>query len=126
MSVPQWHVRASWQGEPFEVVLASLGGVAAVPDTLLPPAKLREYVGPTALRAVLALDVGTVTAPVRSGGGYRVIELVEREEPFVPAFAGMEATVRAEYRRRAGERALAEYLADLRARTSIVRTDQLP
>jgi len=115
-------------GEPFEGVAASVGaGIGGVvPDAMLPPAKLREYVGPTALRAVLALEVGGVTAPIRSGGGYRVLELVERGDAFLPVFAGMEATVRAEYRRRAGERALAEYLADLRLRTDIVRSDELP
>lgn len=115
-------------GEPIGAVAAALGdgAIAAVPDVLLPLAKLRDYVGPTALRAVLALDAGEVSAPVRSGGGYHVLELVERSEPFVPAFAGMEAAVRAEYRRRAGEQALAEYLVDLRTRASIVRSDRLP
>ncbi len=115
-------------GESFAVVAASVGPRigAGVPDIMLPPAKLREYVGPTALRAVLALEVGAVSAPIRSGGGYRVLELVERGDAFLPEFAGMEATIRAEYRRRAGERALAEYLRDLRARATIVRSDPLP
>src|SRR5262249_41797527 len=67
-------------GEAFATVRAALGDDegAPVPDALLPPAKLREYVGETATRTVLEADVGATTDPVRSSMGYHVLQVLER------------------------------------------------
>jgi parvulin-like peptidyl-prolyl isomerase len=115
-------------GEPFERVRAELGDeeVSPLPDALLPPAKLREYVGPTALRAVMELAPGAVSAPVRSGTGYHVFWLVEREEPRVPPFEEIAEHVRAEWVRRAGDRALRGYLDELREDAEVVTAEELP
>lgn len=115
-------------GEPLATVRASLGDeeVSPLPDALLPPAKLREYVGPTALRAVMDLAPGAISPPVRSGTGYHVFQLVEREEPRVPPFEEVADRVRAEWVRRAGDRALRGYLDDLRASAEVVTADELP
>lgn len=40
---------------------------------------LRHYLGPGATRAVAALELGGVTAPIPSAGGFWVIQLVERQ-----------------------------------------------
>jgi parvulin-like peptidyl-prolyl isomerase len=115
-------------GEPFATVTLALGDepVAPLPDALLPPAKLREYLGPTALRATLELEAGGVSHPVRSGAGYHVIALREREPATVPPLAEIEPEVRAEYRRRAGERALRRYLDELRRRADVTIAAGLP
>jgi parvulin-like peptidyl-prolyl isomerase len=115
-------------GEPLERVRAELGDeeVSPLPDALLPPAKLREYVGPTALRAVMELAPGAISAPVRSGTGYHVFRLVEREEPQLPPFEQIAEHVRAEWVRRAGDRALRGYLDDLRENAQVVTVDELP
>jgi len=115
-------------GEPFEQVRAELGDeeVSPLPDALLPPAKLREYVGPTALRAVMELAPGAISAPVRSGTGYHVFRLVEREEPRVPPFEEVAESVRAEWVRRAGDRALRNYLDDLRKNARVLSAEELP
>ena len=84
--------------------------VAPLPDTLVPPAKLREYLGPTALRTVLELAPGEVSAPARSSAGYHVFELVDREAPVAPPLGDMEDEVRAEFLRQASDRALGRYL----------------
>ncbi|MCG8592349.1 MAG: peptidyl-prolyl cis-trans isomerase [Proteobacteria bacterium] len=104
-------------GESFPAVRDSLGDaeVAPIPDALLPPQKLREYIGPTALRAALALEPGEVGDPVRSGSGLHVLWLVEREAAQVPGFEAIRAQVKAEWARRADDRALREYLEALRA-----------
>ncbi len=94
--------------------------VSRVPDTLLPPAKLREYIGPTALRSALELEVGAVGEPVRSGTGIHVLRVVDREAPRVPPFEELREQVQAEWVRRAGDRALRSYLDDLRARAEVV------
>jgi parvulin-like peptidyl-prolyl isomerase len=115
-------------GEPLERVRAELGDseVSPIPDTLLPPAKLREYVGPTALRAVMELAPGAISAPVRSGMGLHVFQLIEREEARVPPFEAVTAQVRAEWVRRAGDRALRGYLDDLRESARVQTLETLP
>jgi parvulin-like peptidyl-prolyl isomerase len=115
-------------GEPLAQVRASLGDeeVSPIPDTLLPPAKLREYIGPTALRAVMELAPGAISAPVRSGMGVHVFQLVEREEPRVPPFEEVAEQVQAEWVRRAGDRALRGYLDELRGSAQVVTVEALP
>jgi len=115
-------------GEPVERVRSELGDeeVSPIPDTLLPPAKLREYVGPTALRAVMELAPGATSAPVRSGMGMHVFQVIEREEARVPPFEEIAAHVEAEWVRRAGDRALRAYLDDLRAEAQVKTAEMLP
>jgi parvulin-like peptidyl-prolyl isomerase len=109
-------------------VRAELGDeeVSPIPDTLLPPAKLREYVGPTALRAVMELAPGAISAPVRSGMGLHVFQLIEREEARVPPFEAVAEQVQAEWVRRAGDRALRGYLDDLREDARVETLETLP
>jgi hypothetical protein len=68
-------------GEAFDAVRGALGDAepAPLPDTALPPAKLRDYLGPTALAATLRLAPGEVSEPVRSSDGYQVTQVVARE-----------------------------------------------
>lgn len=114
-------VRRLREGEGFGAVQAARGDqeISPLPDALLPPAKLMDYLGPTALRAALALGVGEVSEPVRSTAGYHVLQVVERQADTSHALAGIEPQVLAEFRRRNGERALRAYLDDLRARAEV-------
>jgi len=108
-------------GEDFAGVRARLGDaeIAPLPDALLPPAKLLDHLGPTALRAALELETGAVSDPVRSATGYHVLQVVEREAEWVPPREEIADEVVAEYRRRRGERALRAYLDGLRARADV-------
>jgi len=99
--------------------------VSPLPDALLPAVKLREYLGPTVLRAVLALEVGEVSQPVRSGTGYHLLQLVERDPARTPDLSEIEAQVRSEWLRRVGDRALREYLDELRDRAEIIIAPKL-
>jgi len=115
-------------GESIAAVAAELGDppLSPLPDTALPPAKLRDYLGPTALRAALELDPGAVSDPVRSGTGYHVLQVVERQADDLPALDDIKPQVLAEFHRRAGERALRAYLDQLRGGATIVVADPLP
>jgi parvulin-like peptidyl-prolyl isomerase len=108
-------------GEPFDRVRESLGDpeIAPVPRDLLPVAKLREYVGPTAAHAAEGLDVGAASDPQRSASGYHVLVLLDRSPGFAPPFEDVQEEARAELRRRASETALRAYLADLRERADV-------
>jgi parvulin-like peptidyl-prolyl isomerase len=115
-------------GQPIDLVEAALGDapLAPVPDALLPPNKLRDYLGPTALRTALALATGEVSQPVRSASGYHVLQVVDRVVDGAPALADVRAQVREEFQRRAGERALRAYLDDVRREAEITVVEPLP
>jgi len=110
-------------GEPFESVKARFGASVPldVPDALLPEAKLAERLGPTEARAALALTPGAHSAPLEAQGGLAILVLREREAERLPELAEVRAQVEAEWLRRAGERALAAYLAELRRDAEIAR-----
>jgi parvulin-like peptidyl-prolyl isomerase len=114
-------------GETFEAVRAHLGDaeISPLPDALLPATKLREYVGPTALRTAMELAPGAVSEPVRSGSGIHLLRLVQREDAATPPFEEIESQVRSEWRRRAGDRALRRYLDELRENQEVVTAEGL-
>lgn len=115
-------------GEPFATVRAALGDqeVTPIPDALLPATKLREYVGETAARTALDLPPAAISDPVRSGMGFHVLQVVEREEPTVPPLEEITGLVRAELRRRGDETALGQALDRLRTEADVRTTDALP
>ena len=109
-------------GEAFAAVREADGDpeVSPLPDALLPAEKLIDYLGPTVLKAALTLAAGEVSDPVRSGMGYHVLQVVERQPDVTPPLAEIESQVTAEFRRRAGDQALRAYLDDLRTRADVV------
>jgi parvulin-like peptidyl-prolyl isomerase len=114
-------------GQAFERVAADLGHreVVPLPRGLTGVDTLREILGPTALAATMALNPGERSSVVRSGTGFHVIELLERQPLEVPAFESIEELVAAEYRRRQGERALRDTLEELRGRADIRFADEV-
>jgi hypothetical protein len=108
-------------GEPIERVRQELADpdLAPVPDAPLPPAKLREYLGPTPLEAALALEPGAVSDPIAAGSGHHVLVLVARTESQAPPLAEVAAQVRLEMKRREGDRLLRERLDALRGEADV-------
>jgi parvulin-like peptidyl-prolyl isomerase len=120
--------RRARAGESFAALRAELGDaeISPLPDTALPPGKLLDYLGPTALRAALALGVGEVSEPVRSGQGVHVLRLVERQDAGARPLEDVRAEATAELTRRRDEEALRGALDGLRAAARIeVREDEL-
>ncbi len=113
-------------GESLARVRDELGDreVAPLPAGPVPVAKLADYLGPTPLRAALTLAPGTVGDPVRSDAGWHVLVVLARDGAAVPPLAAIEPQVRAEWRRRAGERALRAALEGLRSRADVEVTDR--
>jgi parvulin-like peptidyl-prolyl isomerase len=115
-------------GEAFEAVEQALGDrpVAPLPADFLPAAKLREYLGPSAMRVAEALAPGEVSEPVRASSGYHVLRLEQREPGDAPPLAEIRDEVRSELRRRSGDRALRDYLDGLRGRADVRTVNTLP
>jgi len=115
-------------GDAIDLVRTELGSpeVAPVPDTPLPPAKLREYLGPTALLAAMDLAPGATSDPIRSAQGYHVLALVERQAGGAPPLEAIVPQVRAEIRRRTDDRLLRDRLDQLRADADVVVAPELP
>jgi len=109
-------------GEPFATVRDEVGDaeISPVPDALLPPAKLRDYLGATALRQATELAVGEVGEPVRSGTGIHLLQVIERADATVRPFESIRSQVYNEWRRRQGDLALRDYLDFLRGDGEVV------
>jgi len=109
-------------GQSFERVRDELGDreISPLPDAMLPALKLREYIGPTALRSAMALEVGALSEAVQSGTGVHLLQLVEREPERTPPLEEIQVQVRSEWRRRQGDRALRAYLDGLREDIPVV------
>jgi hypothetical protein len=114
-------------GEAFDVVANAIGDrpVAPVPDGMLPPAKLREYVGPSALSVIDRLGVGDVSDPLVSKSAVRVFLLVDRELSVAPAIETIANEVRAEMKRRAGDDAVRSLLDRLRDAAALELSDKV-
>ena len=114
-------------GEAFDVVANAVGDrpVAPVPDGMLPPAKLREYVGPSALSVIDRLGVGDVSDPLVSKSAVRVFLLVDRELSVAPAIETIANEVRAEMKRRAGDDAVRSLLDRLRDAAALELSDKV-
>ena len=115
-------------GDPLDRVREALGDevLAPVPDAPLPPAKLREYLGPTALQAALALEPGEIGEPLETPQGFDVLALVNRTDAEAPPLDSVRPQVLAEMKRREGDRRLRQRLDDLREETDVVKVERLP
>jgi len=99
--------------------------VSPLPNALLPPSKIRDYVGPTLLQELGRLDIGSWSDPVETGGGIHLASVVAREPRVVPVFEAVEGLVRQDLKRRRGDEALRRYLDDLREQTRVAINESL-
>ena len=108
-------------GEPIAQVQREFAdqAVLSVPNTLLPPHKLRDYIGPKLLGLASQMQAGGVSKPQWEAGAYVVLIVLQNEPQANVALASVRERVVTEYQRRAGEQALREYLDMLRSEADI-------
>ena len=94
--------------------------LVAIPDAPLPIAKLQDYLGATATRAVLELEEGHTTEPIRGSDGYRIVRLVERIEGETPAFESVRKDVENAYRKQQEDARLRRFLERRRSAANVV------
>jgi parvulin-like peptidyl-prolyl isomerase len=111
------------QGIPYQTVARDYGDESAIdiPNTLLSPNKLREYIGPTLLEASLKLEPGTMSKPLETPSGYAILYMVDQKESKEKGFEAVRKQVEAEYRKRRDDRALREYVEQLKEWAQIKR-----
>ncbi len=114
-------------GENAMAVETSLGDtqVSPLPDGMLPPTKIRDYVGPIVLKAIEVQPSREWSDPIQSGSGFYLAKVVAREARVVPKFEEVSGLVRQDLKRRRGDAALRRYLDDLRTRKSVVIDESL-
>jgi len=107
--------------ESFEIVNKELGDepILRLPVDPLPPEKIQEYLGPTVTQTLLTLSPGQISDPVRSGTGYHVLVVHDRQTATVPPFETIREHVLSQYRRAMSEKVVAAYITDLRKRAYI-------
>jgi len=93
--------------------------VSPLPNGMLPPSKVRDYVGPIILQSLEELAVGEWSGPIESGGGLYLARVIDHEPRIIPAFEEVEDLVRQDLKRRRGDQALRDYLDDLRSQISV-------
>jgi hypothetical protein len=108
------------RGESFAAVMADADETTyELPNSLIPLDKLREYVGPTATRAVAGLEPGQHTEPLAGISGHSILRLVALRPGSARSFESVRALVREEYRRNAGDARVRKVLADRREMAEI-------
>ncbi len=95
-----------------------------IPDALLPPSTLQNYLGPRLTARALTLPVGQRTEPI--GDGRFVLESLEVQPGAAPPFEQIREQVRVEARRRADEAAVRALLANLRRSGNVIVESDLP
>lgn len=111
--------------ENFEIVQQLLGSKdpRPIPERLLHPDELAEYIGPLALDATLTLERGEVSDPIRATDGFHVLQVLERRPNQTVSFEGSRLQVVAEYWRERARQALAVNAAELRKNAHIQRAE---
>lgn len=108
-------------GDDFARVAAELGDLPVIPlpTAALTPTELREYLGPTVAASALSLEPGLPSEPIRTSAGLVIVIVDAREPGVIPPLDEVRDQARQVARRRAGERALGSYLAELRDHAAI-------
>ena len=108
-------------GEDFFSVKQQLSSpeVLSIPNSPLPPNKLRQYIGPALTEAALAMQSGTISEPLEDGNGYTLLYVTGNETAQARPFDEIKDLVASEYRRRAGDNMLRDYLQRLREQADI-------
>ncbi|MGI9286660.1 MAG: peptidylprolyl isomerase [Pseudomonadales bacterium] len=91
-----------------------------IPNAMLPPHKLREYIGPTLLKVAEKMQPGGISQAQQTASGYSILLVLDNEPSSDTDFDKVRVQVENEYRRRAGDKALRDYLNNLRDEADVV------
>ena len=116
------------QGEAFRDVAARLGDpiLPPVPQTLLPRAKMIDYLGPELSRTASYLPAGSISDAVKSKNGWQFLYVVANQPGTPPPFEALRAQIGESLQHQRDDAALRHYLDWLRARADIDLAEDAP
>ena len=108
-------------GNDFQSVKQQLASpeVLTIPNSPLPPNKLRQYIGPQLTEAALLMQSGTISQPIKDNSGYTLLYVIANERAEPQPFDDIKDLVANEYRRRAGDQILRDYMDRMREQADI-------
>lgn len=109
-------------GVALEEVSQSTGleAVPILPDALLPLSKIRDYLGPALAGQVSIIKRGAFSKPIEDNGDMHILQLLDYRPEMLPPFEEARPVLEAEYLRRAGDKALRQYVQWLRLRSEVI------
>ncbi len=111
------------KGMTFQTVAKRYGDptIMDIPNTLLPAAKMREYIGPSLLNAAMKMKKGVFSQPLKTPSGYRILMVADRINRRQQSLDAIRKQVEDEYRKRRDDAALREYIDKLKDWADIAR-----
>lgn len=105
-----------------EPLPAGVERIAALPESLLPLSKIRDYLGPTLAGKIAQRSQSGFFSETVAGKHY-IVQIIELAEPQTAAFSAIRGQVLARYRQDLADRALRDYIDLLRRRASVTVAD---
>lgn len=114
-------------GKAFEAAAKAEGvELITLPNGPIIPAKIAEYAGETVRDTALSLKAGETAGPIEVGRRAVFVHLIDRAETPPPPLEDVRDVVTEEWRKRATEKAFADYVTSLRARARVSYADDAP
>lgn len=96
--------------------------VRALPESMMPMSKIRDYLGPTLTGRISQRQQAGFYSETIADKNY-VVQILELEEPEAAPFASIRGEVLARYRQDSADRALRDYIDSLRRQASVIVAD---
>lgn len=99
---------------------------AELPSSAIPVTRLGDYLGADLAQAALELEPGEVSAVIETSTGAHLLRAREKIPATAPELDEIRPRVRAEYRRRASDAAMGDYLRRLRDQADLELAEDAP
>lgn len=106
---------ASGTAQPAQLQQWQADQVSYVPSAMLPPNKLRDYLGQRFAEAIIELNGRGVTQALPINGGFALLQVLDYQSAGIPEFDAIKTQVFERMRQQSGEQDLAALFEDLRA-----------
>ncbi len=119
--------KALAEGTSVQDLLAAFGqDTPPVPTGLMPPGKLKDYLGSAPVEALTGLETGQWSGWIEDGGGVWRLYLANRTRARTPDLQSIRAEVEAAFRDDRDDAALRAYLDRLKRKADVVYSTDAP
>ena len=112
--------RALTKGATVNDVKIQYSGTSTeLPQALLPRNTIQTYLGSPLTNVALELDEGEISPPIQRGSAFYLIQSIDIQSTYLPAFAQVRQQVAREYNQRLRNQLLSDALNNFRSRANI-------